>query len=333
MTLLLLALVVLSGASDLSHARNLRLGDNESVPINPIAAAESYRVLIERNETGIVDKALNALGEMYMYAELSYNMDDNLLKARESFEAAANLGNPSAQHHLANMYHLGLGVEQDTPKAVLFDYFSALGGSQRASMSLGYRHLYGVGVPENCDTSWNYYAAVGDLVVTLSGLPAGLPVTDNVNLHTEKLESHKTESDSDVVDYYTNTAENGDVNAQLVLGHIHRFGARGVPRNFDTAAAFYERAAQQGDPAAHAQLGNMHLEGLGYAQNNDTARKHFEIAAAQVCSIVCLVLTVYLEKPTCTIQSRFYESKRCRYGEERKESSFLFQAGFGRRPC
>ena len=57
-------------------------------------------------------------------------------------------------------------------------------------------------------------------------------------------------------------AEADDPIAQHLLGEIYLHG-KGVERDFETAAAWYERAAVNGHPEAQAALGSLEMLGLG----------------------------------------------------------------------
>jgi TPR repeat protein len=110
----------------------------------------------------ITGKIFNSLGEMWLYMESVDIKNHDFEKAHEYFLKAEATGNAHAQHNLALMYSLGIGVHQDTAKALTYEYFSALGGSLRASMALGYRHWKGINVPKSCDTAVKYYEVVAE---------------------------------------------------------------------------------------------------------------------------------------------------------------------------
>lgn len=57
-------------------------------------------------------------------------------------------------------------------------------------------------------------------------------------------------------------AEAGDIIAQYFLGEMYLHG-RGVARDFEKAAHWYERAGEYGHPQAQAALGSLQLLGLG----------------------------------------------------------------------
>lgn len=80
--------------------------------------------------------------------------------AFEWYSKAAANGHPEGQSALAFMHETGIGAERDEAKATLYHYFASTGGSIASLMSLGYKHMYGLGVPKSCDTAFSYYNPV-----------------------------------------------------------------------------------------------------------------------------------------------------------------------------
>lgn len=75
-------------------------------------------------------------------------------------------------------------------------------------------------------------------------------------------------------------AEQGDVNAQFMLGSMYSTG-NGVPLNMDKAVEWLRRAAKQDDVEAQFSLGVMYRTGKGVSQNLAQAAKFFRLAAKQ----------------------------------------------------
>jgi len=228
--------------------------------------------------------ALNELGEMAVYTPQSVSgREPNRTAALEYWRAAAELGNPEAQHHLSVFHWLGLGESgrPDEAVAMLHDYFAAAGGNPLAKLSLGYRHMQGLSAPQSCDAAVAYYQQVAEEVVSAAVQTPVQFVVERARLADERARSVPPEEDEDVIHYYQHSAENGDVAAQVALGHLHFYGARGFEQNPERAARYFRAAAAQGDAAAMSSLGQMHVQGLGVAQNNATAFKYLSDAAAR----------------------------------------------------
>jgi SEL1 protein len=226
----------------------------------------------------IVGNAYNNLGEIWLYMENPEMMAQDFETALENFRKSEALGNVHAQHNLAIMYALGIGVVQDIPKAIVYDYFASNGGSLRAAMAMGYRHLKGLSVPKSCESAAKYYEIVADHVVDLS-YESELQNIEITSLLDPSSRKKSSTDERDVVQYYQHNADAGDLNAQLSVGHMNYFGARGVRRNYQLAHHYYSYASAQGSPTAMAQLGQMYVEGLGVQQNNETAMQYFKRAS------------------------------------------------------
>jgi TPR repeat protein len=79
---------------------------------------------------------------------------------------------------------------------------------------------------------------------------------------------------------WTPLAEQGDANAQLLLGSIYQKGD-GVAQDYNTAVKWYTLSAEQGNISAQVNLGVMYDQGQGVAQDYKTAVKWFTLAAEQ----------------------------------------------------
>ncbi len=74
-------------------------------------------------------------------------------------------------------------------------------------------------------------------------------------------------------------AEQGNVDAQVILGVLFENEHRGVEKNHKEAANWYRKAAEQGDIEAQVALGLMYVKGLARPVNFDEAVRLFADAA------------------------------------------------------
>ena len=233
------------------------------------------------------------LGMAHLYGDL---LPRNLTLAHQHFQSAADDGIAAAQHSLAFLYSMHLvptpstwpsAVPHATPLSVLFDYMAAAGGHVGAKMTMGYRHLYGYGVPKSCETAASYYRDVAQLVVDDFSSQAHhqLQAIDRAHLSDESSRSSHLEDSAEVLQYYQHSAEGGNVEAQLTMGQLHYYGHRGLPHSPQLAAKYFTQAAAAGDSNAMTNLGQMHLNGLidteGEHDGNVTALQLFQAAAEQ----------------------------------------------------
>ena len=77
-------------------------------------------------------------------------------------------------------------------------------------------------------------------------------------------------------------AEQGDAEASLYLGYIHRNGVS-VPRNEALALHWYRRAAEMGQAEAQYELGLMYELGIGVAADPREAAMWYGLSSAQAC--------------------------------------------------
>lgn len=79
---------------------------------------------------------------------------------------------------------------------------------------------------------------------------------------------------------WTEQAESGDAEAQYKLGNAYLRGTE-VARDYDTAAAWFEKAAAQEHVKSHYKLGYLYLEGKGVKTDYEKAYRHLRRAARQ----------------------------------------------------
>lgn len=75
-------------------------------------------------------------------------------------------------------------------------------------------------------------------------------------------------------------AEQGDAEAQFVLGTMYRDG-QGVAQDYDEALRWWRKAAELGVVDAQFALGNLYAGGSGVAKDNVLAYMWYSIAALQ----------------------------------------------------
>lgn len=169
-------------------------------------------------------------------------------------------------------------VNLDSDALAIAYYFpSALSGNFKSLIALGYRHLYGYGVPKSCTTAAYYYQQAAQQVK--SEFEEGMiPMIEKVRL-TDDVAREQKQNQDDVMEYYQYSADKGSTSSQLIVGYAHMYGLRGFARNGELARQFFQRAADAGEPEAYAALGNMYWKGIGVVQSNETAYNLFRKGA------------------------------------------------------
>ena len=79
------------------------------------------------------------------------------------------------------------------------------------------------------------------------------------------------EIEPEVIDCVTESAENGDAEAQRYLMDLYQFGAKNVESNTEEYAYWAEKAAKNGDPYAMYEIGNAYYHDTDVNQNNEKA--------------------------------------------------------------
>lgn len=73
------------------------------------------------------------------------------------------------------------------------------------------------------------------------------------------------------VDWYTRSAQQGNVDSQSMLGTIFLNGSKVIPHDYNQAAFWLTKAAEQGDADAQYDLAIMHHDALGIPQDFNKA--------------------------------------------------------------
>ena len=230
-------------------------------------------------------EAWRAVGVARRYGLIdSIGMDER--GGMEALRRAAELGDAEAHEELGFTYASGWdGAPRDGALSALHYYFAANGGSVPAMMALGYRHKYGIDVPESCESSALYYHEAAKIVADEAAkrTPGVLPF---------QIEKHRLSADMsgsniaakrerDLVQYYRYSADMGNVDAQVTMGRLYSLGARGLKKDVDAARKYLTDAANAGDATAMANLGNMYANGFGVDANNETALFWFKKSATK----------------------------------------------------
>jgi SEL1 protein len=230
--------------------------------------------------TAVRGAALFELGSVYDRGVPPISRD--VRKAVAFYNESAAFGNASAQHMMAYIHATGAhGVEQNDGLSVINDYFAAIGGNIAAAMAMGYRHLYGRGVPKKCESAQMFYELAANSAadkMSSAAVPAlhmsGERLSDSTNL--KKL---RKQGSDEVVQYYHYSAEKGDTGAQVALGQLNYYGIRGVAQDFTKAAEHFQAALDKGETSALGSLGHMYALGLGVPKDHAVAYKHFKKGA------------------------------------------------------
>ena len=170
---------------------------------------------------------------------------------------AAELGHPAALHKLASAYFTGIygaySVPIDIGRSLVLDQMAAIQGYFPAHLSLGYKHLKGIGVKQSCERALLHYEYAANTVVN-NYQKRGYGVQYE-RLHISQAEKKRKELAPEILEYYHQAAVEGDIAAATNLGNIYLQGIRIAPQNISLALYYYKLGYDWGGVAASGLLG------------------------------------------------------------------------------
>lgn len=172
-------------------------GDGE-VDVDEAEYIEDLSVQFDQNANiNHLDEArsLNEMGQRLMlYGDLSL--------AEQYFLRASFAGSNEAKFNLGHIYSI---TDDREAEAVLYFYFSALAGSLSSNLALGYRHLFGYGVPKSCEVAASYYQKAGNVLFGSNNSPFNPMEQQNIEmirLHDDARRDSAMKETDEVIRYY-----------------------------------------------------------------------------------------------------------------------------------
>jgi TPR repeat protein len=188
-----------------------------------------------------------ALGKAY---ESGNGVPQRADQAATWYRKAAEQGNEKAQNNLGLLYWFGDGVEKDKAEAIRWYRKAARQGSANAMFNLGAAYYNGEGVGVNDTLAYAWF-----LLSSEAGNSSG----------QDAAKRSRGEQ-----------GPNGFNEACLAIGRMYEKG-EDLPKNLESAAAWYRRAAEQGYIEATISLAALYLKASDYRQ----ARPWCEAAAKE----------------------------------------------------
>src|ERR1700677_439743 len=166
------------------------------------------------------------------------------------YRKAADQGNQKAQSNLGLLYWFGDGVEQDKAEAVRWYRKAARQGDANAMFNLGAAYYNGEGIGLNDTLAYAWF-----LLSSQAGNPSGQDA------------AKRSRGEHGVA---------GFADACIAIGQMFEKG-EGLPKNFESAAAWYRKAAELGYGEAQLDLAALYMNASDYTQ----ARSWCETAAKE----------------------------------------------------
>lgn len=172
------------------------------------------------------------------------------------------MGHPTAQVYLAAAYASGVYLTlmpMDSTSSILLQYIAALSGNVEANMAMGYRYLYGLGVPESCDLALKHYEFAANHVANSIEEKGHSVFIDYTRLSDSSSVPNRgqgrREFDPEMIDYYQSLADEGDWGAAMTLSTVYSTGSRFVQQDQIKAMKYLNIAVRFDHPPARGILG------------------------------------------------------------------------------
>jgi uncharacterized protein len=205
--------------------------------------------------------AMTALASLYWLGEGGIEQD--LLRAFELMENAAELGSPVAQYEIARMYQGGVGTNKDLTCAFQWFHAAACNGDEKKRYLKSYHDRIGP-----ADSLLKVALFQDDDIKAESQYRVAEALAHGGGVERNQLLAK---------DWYQTAANRGHGLAQCELGMCYAQGIGG--RDMASAVSWWERAARQGVGQAALNASIAYSRGDGVSQNLETANEWASVAA------------------------------------------------------
>ena len=191
----------------------------------------------------------------------------------EAVIALAEAGDVEAQMALAQRYRFGVGVSQDSARAVEWFEKAAEQGNVQGEFSVGYMYASGEnGFKKELvkAAEWFRKAAENEHSNAQANLGMMYARGDGVEKNTET-----------ALFWLQKAADQGYAPAQLEIGRLYATGDDGMPKDIEKADAMYQKIAEEGNASAQFSLALKYMNGDGVARDPKKAIELYQKAAEQ----------------------------------------------------
>ena len=227
--------------------------------LSQLLVNETYLLRVsnsQHRDAGVSSSATPQHNQALLKSGVNISYNFNLLLR------SASMGHPTAQVYLAAAYASGVYLTlmpMDSSSSILLQYIAALGGSVEANMAMGYRYLYGLGVPESCDLALKHYEFAANHVANSIEEKGHATFIDHTRLSDSSSAPNRgqgrREFDPEMLDYYQGLADEGDWGAAMTLNTVYSTGSRFVQQDHLKATKYLNIAVRFDHPSARGLLG------------------------------------------------------------------------------
>ena len=165
---------------------------------------------------------------MDLHGDLSRYYTPSASSAKETLESLASQGHSSAQRTLG-LLPPSSSDGNDEARRVLLLHFASLASDPHAQLAMGYRHMYGIGVPKRCETALSFYRAAAETaIVPMWENGLGFAIMDRMRLRARHMANQKTFNAKFSSNEYEYLALTNDANVKVPVSWLLVSGVRGV---------------------------------------------------------------------------------------------------------
>lgn len=237
----------------------------------------------------------NILGILY---QNGVGIPKDVYEAAKYYRKASDLGDVNAKFNLGLLYFSGESLKKDEVAAVNLFKEAAEKGFARAQMLLANAYENGQGIEKSDEKAFEWYSKVAEYKDANSAVSYVGDSQFCLAKLCEKGFGTKEKDLEKALYWYTRSADNGNLMAQVTLGDMYRNG-RGVDGIDEKKALFwYIKAAKHDHYQAQFSLGELYEKGLlGVKQDEERALQWYKKSARQGYIMALLRLGVGSEPP------------------------------------
>lgn len=202
-------------------------------------------------------EALIEVGNAYLHGNEGVTQD--LEKSVEYWEKAANAGDANAMYKMGWAYDMGSGVIKDYQKAMEWYKKAVDKGYYFPLNNMAVMYENGEGVEKDENKAFELYKEAAEKGNTMA--------MKNLSLFYQNGKAPNGKDMNKAIEWSTKSAEGGEIYGMTNLADIYYNGTGGTETNYDKAFYWYKKAADKGDNYATYMIGQCYQYGRGVDRN------------------------------------------------------------------
>ncbi len=275
------------------------------------------------------EEALLSLGEQYLswYAEVRRVSEskDNLSKAMDCFNRAAEYGNSEAIFNLGEIYRKYGKEETSNQKSLQYYKKAALLGNEDGQYWLATYYQNGIELEKDEKLAFVWYEKSAEQGNAEAQNMLGRCYEEGWGINKDNTKAFE---------WFKKAAEQGSATAQCNLAICYDNG-EGIGRDYKEAFKWFSKAAEQNNDAAQYMLGMCYDFGNGVAEDKKQAFKWYQRAADQGNVLAQFELATCFESGSGTkvnpLQAFQWYKKAAEHGNDKAQYrlGYCYEIGWG----